>query len=197
MHGRNLLNLVRSGHSPFEGVWDVGRLSREIGGIIPIITKGPNNNCFHVKTSNMPDMAARLARGHVNMPDFDGLTIEIQAEEVCFEVAVYNFLRWETEILASRLLYPCVLVQYQGPILVIPRDLGGRQLFVYESSEGENDVWTDLTLLISSYFLATVWNEGDMIGWEEDEETVGHIALAARQSHLRAVPPILHLAFTT
>lgn len=43
MHGRNLLNLVRSGHSPFEGVWDVGRLIREIGGIIPIITKGPNN----------------------------------------------------------------------------------------------------------------------------------------------------------
>lgn len=96
----------------------------------------------------MPDMAARLARGHVNMPDFDGSTIEIQAEEVCFEVAVYNFLRWETEILASRLLYPCVLVQYQWPKLVIPRDLSGRQLFVFESSEGENDVWTDLTLLI-------------------------------------------------
>lgn len=79
------------------------------------------------------------------MPDFDGLTIEIQAEEACFEVAVYNFLRWETEILASCLLYSCVPVQYQGPKLVIPRDLSGRQLFVFESSEGENDVWTDLT----------------------------------------------------
>ncbi|KJK74171.1 hypothetical protein H634G_10542 [Metarhizium anisopliae BRIP 53293] len=88
----------------------------------------------------MPDMAARLARGHVNLPDFDGLTIEIQAEEVCFEIAVYNFLRRETEILASRLLYPCVLVQYQEPKLVIPRDLSGRQLFVFESSEGENDL---------------------------------------------------------
>lgn len=51
--------------------------------------------------------------------------------------------------------------------------------------------------VLESKIKATIRNEGDMIGWEEDEETVGHIALAARQSHLRAVPPILHLAFTT
>ncbi|KID93828.1 3-hydroxybutyryl-CoA dehydratase, partial [Metarhizium majus ARSEF 297] len=88
--------------------------------------KGSNNYASHAETSNVPD--------------FDGLTIEIQAEEACFEVAVYNFLRWETEILASCLLYSCVPVQYQGPKLVIPRDLSGRQLFVFESSEGENDL---------------------------------------------------------
>lgn len=102
----------------------------------------PCQNSQHARhgcsSSSRPCQHARFRR----------VTIEIQAEEVCFEVAVYNFLRWETEILASRLLYPCVLVQYQGPKLVIPRDLSGRQLFVFESSEGENDVWTDLTLLI-------------------------------------------------
>ncbi|KAG8411503.1 hypothetical protein J3458_015560 [Metarhizium acridum] len=35
---------------------------------------------------------------------------------------------------------------------------------------------------------ATIRDEGDMIGWEDDEETVGPIALAAKQSLLRVVP---------
>ncbi|KAI0436238.1 3-hydroxybutyryl-CoA dehydratase [Xylaria telfairii] len=37
---------------------------------------------------------------------------------------------------------------------------------------------------------ATIRNQGDMIGWEDDEETVGPIALAAKESLLRAIPHI-------
>jgi hypothetical protein len=38
---------------------------------------------------------------------------------------------------------------------------------------------------------ATIRNEGDMIGWEDDEETVGPVALAAKQSLLKAIPHLL------
>lgn len=40
---------------------------------------------------------------------------------------------------------------------------------------------------------ATIQNEGDMIGWEGDEETVGPRALAAKRSLLRAIPYIVPL----
>ena len=38
---------------------------------------------------------------------------------------------------------------------------------------------------------ATIRNEGGMIGWESDEETVGPRALAAKESLLRAIPYLL------
>lgn len=38
---------------------------------------------------------------------------------------------------------------------------------------------------------ATIGNAGDMIGWEDDEETVGPIALEAKHTLLRAIPHIM------
>lgn len=38
---------------------------------------------------------------------------------------------------------------------------------------------------------ATIREEGDIIGWEEDHNTVGPIALRAKQSLLRAIPYLL------
>jgi hypothetical protein len=38
---------------------------------------------------------------------------------------------------------------------------------------------------------ATIKDEGDMIGWEDDNETVGPVALAAKRSLLSAIPHIL------
>ena len=35
---------------------------------------------------------------------------------------------------------------------------------------------------------ATIRSPGDMIGWEDDQETVGTVALAAKQCLLRAIP---------
>ena len=45
--------------------------------------------------------------------------------------------------------------------------------------------------VLESKIQATIRNEGDMIGWESDEETVGPIAFAAKQSLLRAIPHIM------
>lgn len=45
--------------------------------------------------------------------------------------------------------------------------------------------------VLESKIEATIGKEGDMIGWEDDEETVGPVALAAKDSLLRAVPVIM------
>lgn len=47
--------------------------------------------------------------------------------------------------------------------------------------------------VLESKIKATIRNEGDMIGWEDDEETVGPIALAAKQSLLHLIPHIMPL----
>lgn len=45
--------------------------------------------------------------------------------------------------------------------------------------------------IMMSKINATIRNEGDMIGWDSDNETVGPIALAAKESLLRALPHIM------
>ncbi|MCJ1463902.1 hypothetical protein MMC07_002511 [Pseudocyphellaria aurata] len=257
--GKQLMDLVRNNNSPFREAWDVKQLIQEIEEKlntqvidITIVAKGSNNYGFHFKASNRPDMVARLARGDVNMPDFEGFPIEWQASEVLFEAATYKLLRSESDIRASHLLYYRVPVQHLGPRLSVPVDLTGRRLFVFERAEGENNVWKDLSAhskrvlldqlahmraalfcynppldytvkylherifefkpksfsvpvaptrefwihVFESKIKATIQNEGDMIGWEDDEETVGPIALAAKRSLLRAIPHIMPLEST-
>ncbi|KAL2066784.1 hypothetical protein VTL71DRAFT_1208, partial [Oculimacula yallundae] len=252
--GKQLLHLVRTGNSPFEGVWDVELLIREIEEnlnteVTDILTaqKGSNNYGFNLATSDGSNIVARLARGDVNMPDFDGFAIEKQVPEAQFEAAVYTLLASNHGIRASTLLYYRVPVQNPPPRDTIPEDLTGRRLFVFKRAEGVNNVWTSLTAdnklalldqlacmraalfhyelpldFASQYLLdrmfdfkpetlsmpvastrefwmhvleskinATIKNEGDMIGWKVDEETVGPIALAAKMSLLRALPHIL------
>lgn len=254
--GKQLLTLVRSGNSPFHGVWNVNLLIQEVEENlnthvvdIPIVNKGSNNYGFHLKLSNQPDIVARLARGDVNMPNFDGFPIEAQVPEARFEVAVYDLLRSEPNILASRLLYHRIPVQHIGPKLDVPQDIAGRRLFLFEKAEGENNVWYDLGpegeanllaqaariraslfnfnlplefaslwlrerlfeqkprsfpipvaptrefcfALLTSKVEATIRNIGDMIGWEDDNNTVGPITVAAKQSLLRLIPHIVPL----
>ena len=88
---------------------------------------------------------ARLCRGDVNMPDFDGCPIEKQGPEALFEAALYELLRPESNIKISHLLYYRAPVQHPSPRLAIPRDLAGRNLFVFEKTEGVNNVWNDLS----------------------------------------------------
>lgn len=45
--------------------------------------------------------------------------------------------------------------------------------------------------LFTSKIEATIGNIGDMIGWEDDNNTVGPIAAAAKQSLLRLIPHIM------
>ena len=89
-------------------------------------------------------MVARLARSDVNMPDFEGFSIEKQVPEVRFEAAVYELLRLEPGVRASRLLYYRVPEQSPAPRRVIPTDLAGRRLLVFERAEGVNNVWEAL-----------------------------------------------------
>jgi len=100
---------------------------------------------FHLKLSNQLDIVARLARSDVNMPNFDGWPIQNQVPEAKFEVAVYELLCSDPNILASRLLYHRIPVQHVGLRLDLPRGLVGRRLFVFERAEGDNNVWGDLS----------------------------------------------------
>ncbi len=50
------------------------------------------------------------------------------------------------------------------------------------------EIWMHV---FESKIKSTIQNEGDMTGWEDDEEMVGPIAAAAKQSLLRVVPPIM------
>ncbi|KDR79794.1 hypothetical protein GALMADRAFT_241875 [Galerina marginata CBS 339.88] len=252
--GKQLLTLARSGNSPFHGVWDVNLLIREIEENlgtqvieIPMVYKGSNNYGFHIKLSNRPDIIARLARGDVNMPGYDGFPVYVQVPEVKFEAATYELLRYEPGILVSSLLYHRVPVLHDGPRLELPQDITGRRLLVFERAEGENNVWFELgaeqkasllvqaariraslfnfhlpldfaavwlrerlfeqkpkslpvsvaptrefcMALFTSKIEATIGNLGDMIGWEDDNNTVGPIAAAAKQSLLRVIPHIM------
>ncbi|KAI4632831.1 hypothetical protein J4E80_000189 [Alternaria sp. BMP 0032] len=252
--GKHILTLVRDNASPFKDVWNVQSLIDEIEEKlqvkvtdIPTIDKGSNNYGFHLKVRNGPDMVVRLARGDVNMPDFDGFAIEQQIPEVLFEAATYTLLRNEAEVRASRLIYSRAPLLKPGSRTQVPDDLSGRRMFVFERSDGTNNVWEELdaggkeslldqlarmraalfnycppseftteylhsrifdfkphafTLpvaptrefwihVMESKVEATIKNEGDMIGWEDDEETVGPVALAAKQSLLKAIPHLL------
>ncbi|KIH93666.1 hypothetical protein SPBR_04244 [Sporothrix brasiliensis 5110] len=254
--GKKLFSLIRSGGSPFDGAWDVHRLIDEIEENlgtevidIPFVYNGSNNYGFHVRLSNRADIVARLARGDVNMPNFDGFPIDVQIPEVKFEAAVYKLLRAEPNILASHLLYHRSPLQRTGPRLDVPKDIVGRRLFVFERAEGENNIWGDLgaeqrasfilltqsariraslfnfqlpldfaafwlrerlfeqkpaslprpvastrefcVALFTAKVEATIRNLGDMIGWEDDNNVVGPIASAAKQSLLRLIPHIL------
>ncbi|SPQ25208.1 90fc60f7-ab2a-41f3-9cd9-02792d38161e [Thermothielavioides terrestris] len=253
--GRHLLTLVRSGNSPFQDKWDVNLLIQEIEENlgaqvvdIPFVSKGSNNyrpvgwqKGIHLKLSNGMDIVARLARGDVNMPDYDGFPIHVQVPEVKFEAEVYALLQSEPDILASRLLYHRVPVQHEGPKLDRPKDIAGRRLLVFQRTEGEDNVWRALSpaqkaahiraslykfhvppsfasawlrerlfeqkpesfpvpvaptrefcvALFTSKIEATIKNVGDMIGWEDDHNTVGPVAAAAKQSLLRLIPHII------
>ncbi|KAJ6779913.1 hypothetical protein PWT90_07828 [Aphanocladium album] len=153
--GKRLLDLIQHGKSPFESDWDVKLLMRELEenlgatvAAIPSVYKGSNNHGgtkgFHVKLSNGSDVVARLARGDVNMPDYDGFPIDVQALELKFEVAVYTLLRTEPAITSSRLLYHRVPLQHAAPRRRRPTDILGRRLLVFERAEGENNVWGNL-----------------------------------------------------
>ncbi|KAF7197590.1 hypothetical protein HII31_01093 [Pseudocercospora fuligena] len=253
--GLKLLELVRAGESPFADVWNVNLLIREIEENvdaeiidIPLVNGGSNNYGFQMKLSNGQEIVARLARGDVNMPDFDGFSLQSQIAEVKFEAAVYEMLRDEEAIKASRLLYYRAPAQCGDDKPSIPQNIVGRRLMVFERKEGRTaGIWREMSqeqqfdvlsqaaviraalfkfdlpfqfftqhlrdrlfeqqpdafpvpvaptrdfcvAMFTSKVEATIRNIGDMIGWESDNNTVGPIAFAAKQSLLNLIPNIL------
>ena len=75
------------------------------------------------------------------MPDYDGFTIDQQVPEVEFEVATYELLRSQPTVLASRLLYHRLPVEYLPPHVEIPKEIAGRRLLVFERADGVTLDW--------------------------------------------------------
>ncbi|KAL6897222.1 3-hydroxybutyryl-CoA dehydratase [Trichoderma evansii] len=205
--GQHLLALVRAGKSPFHDQWDVNLLVQEIAENlcaqvedIPYVSRGSNNYGIHIKLSNGMDIVARLARGDVNMPDFDGFPIDKQVPEVKFEAEVYKLLLPEPDILVSRLLYYRIpklheasLYKYQVPPEFAVEWLRER---LFEQKRESFPVPVAPTrefciALFISKIEATIKNVGDMIGWGDDHNTVGPIAAAAKKSLLSLIPHIM------
>ncbi|KAG6826446.1 hypothetical protein H0H93_016496 [Arthromyces matolae] len=139
--GKDLLTLVRSGKSPFDGAWDANLLIQEIeqnlhARVVDILTinTGANFYGFHLKMSNAKDIVARLAMADLNMPNYAAFKPEEVTIFVCFEAAVYKLLLSEPKILASSLLYHRVPVQHDGVKVQPPQDISGRALFLFERS---------------------------------------------------------------
>ena len=99
----------------------------------------------HVKLASRPDIVARLSHEDVNVPNFDGFPLKRWVPEVKFEAAVYELLRPEPGIPASRLIYHRAPVEQVGPKSSVPENITGRHLFLFEREEGENNVWKALS----------------------------------------------------
>lgn len=87
---------------------------------------------------------ARVARAGVNMPDYDGFPLTWLHNQVEFEAAVYHLLEGSTGILTSRLLFFRHAKQSSGPKTDLPRDINGRQIMLFEMSEGDTPPWGEL-----------------------------------------------------
>ncbi|KAI1286590.1 3-hydroxybutyryl-CoA dehydratase [Xylaria venustula] len=158
-NGKQLLALVHNGKSPL--FWNVNLLIQEIEKNlnaqvvdIPYLDKGSNNYGFHIKLSNRPDIVARLARGDINMPNFDGFPVQSQVAEIKFEVAAYELLRSKSNVPVSRLLYHRIPLEHDGPRLDLPSDITGRRLLLFEKAEGGNIKWSSISQEEKSYLLA-------------------------------------------
>ncbi|KAJ6780650.1 hypothetical protein PWT90_01746 [Aphanocladium album] len=93
---------------------------------------------------NHPEVLARLARGDVNMPNFDGFPFEKQVPEVQFEVAVYSLARGSPGLLVPRLIHHRIPVRGDGPLLKVPSDISGRRLMIFEKESDNRINWRQL-----------------------------------------------------
>ena len=90
-------------------------------------------------------LVAGLARDDVNMPCYDGSTMDFLLRELQFEADVCALVQPVPAVLTSRLVDYHAPVQHAGPRLDIPKDIAGRRLMVFERAEGENNVWRQLS----------------------------------------------------
>jgi hypothetical protein len=108
---------------------------------------------MHLCLENGMDVLVRIARCDVNSPRGLGRhadeifeMVQQQVSEVQFEAEIYQLLRPHRGILTPSLLYwrapayePSALRSNRSP----PRDILGRAFFVFEKTQGVNNVWPD------------------------------------------------------
>ncbi|KAJ7629364.1 hypothetical protein DFH06DRAFT_1056959 [Mycena polygramma] len=117
---------------------------------IPKVGKGSNYFGMHLRLANALDILVRLARRDMNWPrsateDADRMAelVKQQVYDVEFEAEIYRLLRPHPEVLTANLLY------HRAPTYEVdapdapPRDTLGRALFVFEKTQGVNNVWPD------------------------------------------------------
>ncbi|UPL03666.1 hypothetical protein LCI18_014600 [Fusarium solani-melongenae] len=209
--GTGLLNLVHKGSSPFKDAWDVNKLLQEIEFHthakvvdIPYVSKGSNNIGLHIKLSDQREILVRLGRGDINMPKYEGFSLDSITRELDFETAAYTLLAGHPGIPVSTLIHSRPPAKHEvGEDYDVEKSVQGRQLMVFDIPPGRSNVWWELLLpegkptrdfwltVFRRKIEATIRNEGDMIGWEDDNNTVGTEALKAKQSLLRFLPHML------
>ncbi|KAF9769959.1 hypothetical protein IL306_012539 [Fusarium sp. DS 682] len=159
-----------------------------------------------MKLSNRPDVLARLSRGDANMPDYDGFTIAQQLPEVKFEAAVNELLHVhyllcenkhpannpKAHVLSQSATIRAVLFNFNPPLKFSVEWLLER---LFEQKPESLPVPVAPTrhfciALCASKIHATIKNIGDMIGWEDDQNTVSPRTAAAKQSLLSLIPHI-------
>lgn len=86
-------------------------------------------------------MVARLARDDINSPGFDGWLFHVRVLEANFELAAYELLRSEPNLLSSRLLYHHTPVQQVVSRLDLCQDIAGYRLCLFERAERANNGW--------------------------------------------------------
>ncbi|KAJ6494847.1 hypothetical protein C8R47DRAFT_974143 [Mycena vitilis] len=150
--GLKLLQLSAGQPRPF--VFELQDLSSEIkenmqAEVIDIQYVGAGANRFGLSFSlrDGRDVLVRISRFDINWTPLYAPTrhdaasrFEETITDVEFEAAVYNLLRSESEIKISRLIF------YRAPARVtnkIPDHLAGRDLFVFQKAEGQNNAWPD------------------------------------------------------
>ncbi|KAJ7074471.1 hypothetical protein C8F01DRAFT_25482 [Mycena amicta] len=116
---------------------------------IPRVGRGANYFGMHLVLKNEQNILARIARLDVNWLNYEDAgrlddLVNQQIVDVEFEAAVYRLLAQHCEVLAANLLF-CRAPQYRRSSgrepSMPPQDVQGRALFVFEKTEGLNNVW--------------------------------------------------------
>jgi hypothetical protein len=105
---------------------------------------------MHLCLENGMDVLVRMARCDVNSPRGLGRhadeifeIVQQQVSEVQFEAEIYQLLRPHRGILTPSLLYWRAPAYEPSALRSPPRDILGRAFFVFEKTQGVNNVWPD------------------------------------------------------
>ncbi|RAL61120.1 hypothetical protein DID88_010459 [Monilinia fructigena] len=215
-NGLNLFPLILNGENPFD--WNVYQLIQEIENNlhsrvtdIPLATCGSHYYGFHFKLldGKIPDIVVRLSRYDVNKPGVSDRQIKRYHSDVSFEAALYRLLRDKPGIRLAHLIYfhpaktgtitqlahvrAAALFRYTPPLDFCLIWLHERLTKPKPDSFSvpiapTREFWISV---LESKIRTVIGNEGDIIGWGDERETVGPVALEAKQALLRALPYIM------
>lgn len=99
---------------------------------------------FHVKLANRQEILARLSNADVNMPGYDGFSLDWLHKQFDFETAVLSLVDKCPDIPTSPLLFCRRPVQCDGERSELLKDISGRQLIIFETTKDSHVDWCGL-----------------------------------------------------